>query len=130
MRALVRLAAIALAGAAHPGDGLQGVMTPISDPMLPRGAGLVFLGTNGGRPLLPSSAYLTLEGLCALTCLAIAWRRLFSYFFLIPVFAAVAVARMPLGALTPERARAAGALTLFALPARRVRLVAGRGRAA
>jgi hypothetical protein len=37
---------------------------------------------------------------------------------------------MPLGDLTPERARAAGALTLFAVPARRLALVARRGRAA
>ncbi len=137
---------------AHPGDWLEGVVTPISEPMFPRGAGLVFLGTNGGLPLLSSSAYLALEGLCAVACLAVAWRSrrsspelgvvlallplffawrsLFSYFFLIPLFAAVAVARMPLGDLTPERAQAAGALTLFALPARRFALVARRGRAA
>jgi hypothetical protein len=137
---------------AHPGDWLEGVMTPISDPMFPRGAALVLLGTNGGLPLLPSGAYLALEGLCALACLAVAWRSrrtspelgvvlalmplffawrsLFSYFFLIPLFAAVAVARMPLGDLTPQRAQAAGALTLFALPARRFALVARRGRAA
>ncbi len=136
----------------HPGAWLEGVMTPISDPMFPRGAGLIFLGTNGGLPLLPSSAYLALEGLCALVCLVVAWRSrhtspelgvvlallplffawrsLFSYFFLIPLFAAVAVARMPLGDLTSERARAAGAVTLFALPARRLALVARRGRAA
>jgi hypothetical protein len=37
---------------------------------------------------------------------------------------------MPLGDLTPERAQAAGALTLFAVPARRLALVAKRGRAA
>ncbi|MEP6694464.1 MAG: glycosyltransferase 87 family protein [Chloroflexota bacterium] len=136
----------------HPRDWLEGVTTPISDPMFPRGAGIIFLGTNGGLPLLPSTAYLALEGLCALVCLAVAWRSrrtspelgvvlalvplffawrsLFSYFFLIPLFAAVAVARMPLGDLTPERARAAGALTLFAIPARRLALVAKRGRAA
>lgn len=136
----------------HPADWLEGVMTPLSEPMFPRGAGLIFLGTNGGLPLLPASAYLALEALCALVCLAIAWRArrtspelgvvlaliplffawrsLFSYFFLVPLFAAVAVARMPLGDLTPERARAAGALTLFALPARRLAVVARRGRAA
>ncbi len=136
----------------HPADWLEGVMTPLSEPMFPRGAGIIFLGTNGGLPLLPASAYLALEALCALVCLAIAWRSrrtspelgvvlaliplffawrsLFSYFFLVPLFAAVAVARMPLGDLTPERARAAGALTLFALPARRLALIARRGRAA
>ena len=105
-----------------------------------------------GRPYGPEHARSLLEALCALACLAIAWRSrrtspelgvvlalvplffawrsLFSYFFLIPLFASVAVARMPLGDLTPERARAAGALTLFALPARRLRLVARRVRAA
>jgi hypothetical protein len=137
---------------AHPGDWLEGVMTPLSEPMFARGAGIVFLGTNGGLPLLPAGAYLALEAICALVCLAVAWRSrrtspelgvvlaliplffawrsLFSYFFLIPLFAAVAVARMPLGDLTPERAQATGALTLFALPARRLRLIARRGRAA
>ncbi len=135
----------------HPADWTLGVTTPISEPMFPRGAGIIFLGTNGGLPLLPASAYLALEGLCALACLAVAWRSrrtspelgvvlalmplffawrsLFSYFFLVPLFAAVAVARMPLGDLTPERAQAAGALTVFALPARRVVLNARRGRA-
>ena len=135
-----------------PRDWLEGVMTPISEPMFPRGAGVIFLGTNGGLPLLPSNAYLALEGLCALACVVIAWRSrrtspelgvvlalmplffawrsLFSYFFVIPLFAAVAVARMPLGNISAERAQAAGALTLFALPARRLALVARRGRAA
>jgi len=136
----------------HPADWLEGVTTPLSEPMFPRGAGIIFLGTNGGLPLLPATAYLAMEALCALICLAVAWRSrrsspelgvvlalvplffawrsLFSYFFLVPLFAAVAVARMPLGDLTPERARAAGALTFFALPARRLALVAKRGRAA
>ncbi len=135
----------------HPGDWFEGVTTPISGPMFPRGAGIIFLGTNGGLPLLPSSAYLAMEGLCAIACvlvawrsrrtspelgvvlallpLFVAWRSLFSYFFLVPLFAAVAVARMPLGDLTPERAQAAGALTLFALPVRRL-AVARRERAA
>jgi uncharacterized membrane protein len=136
----------------HPRDWLEGITTPVSDPMFARGAGIIFLGTNGGLPLLPASAYLALEGLCALVCLVVAWRSrrtspelgivlalvplffawrsLFSYFFLIPLFASVAVARMPLGVLTPERAQAAGALTLFALPARRLALIVRRGRAA
>ena len=137
---------------AHPRGWLEGITTPVSDPMFARGAGIIFLGTNGGLPLLPANAYLALEGVCALICLVVAWRSrrtspelgvvlalvplffawrsLFSYFFLIPLFAAVAVARMPLGDLTPERAQAAGALTLFALPARRLALIARRGRAA
>lgn len=136
----------------HPADWLEGVLTPALEPMFARGAGVIFLGTHGGLPLLPASAYLAAEALCALVCLVVAWRSrrtspelgvvlalvplffawrsLFSYFFLVPLFAAVAVARMPLGDLTPERARAAGALTLFALPARRLALAARRGRAA
>jgi hypothetical protein len=136
----------------HPVDWLVGITTPLSEPMFARGAGIVFLGTNGGFPLLPASAYLALEATCAIVCLAVAWRTrrtspelgvvlallplffawrsLFSYFFIFPLFAAAAVARMPLGEITPERARAAGALTLFAIPARRLALLARRGRAA
>jgi hypothetical protein len=136
----------------HPIDWFEGVTTPLSEPMFARGSGIVFLGTNGGLPLLPASAYLVLEAVCAIVCLAVAWRTrrtspelgvvlalvplffawrsLFSYFFMVPLFAAVAVARMPLGEITAERARAVGALTFFALPARRLALVARRGRAA
>jgi hypothetical protein len=136
----------------HPMDWFEGVLTPLSEPMFARGSGIIFLGTNGGLPLLPASAYLVLEAVCALVCLAVAWRArrtspelgvvlalvplffawrsLFSYFFMVPLFAAVAVARMPLGEITPERARAAGALTFFAMPARRLALVVRRGRAA
>src|SRR5947207_2621128 len=47
-----------------------------------------------------------------------AWRSLFSYFFLLPLFAFAAVARMPLGDLVVERARRFGALTIFAAPRR------------
>ena len=137
---------------AHPTAWLDGVLTPISDPMFARGAGLVFLGTNGGLPLFPATVYFSLEVICGLACLLVAWRSrrtspelgavlalvplffawrsLFSYFFLVPLFAAAAVARMPLGDITPARVREVGALTLFALPARRLALVARRGRAA
>ena len=136
----------------HPADWLIGITTPLSEPMFARGAGIIFLGTNGGLPLLHASVYLALEATCAIVCLAVAWRTrrtspelgvvlaliplffawrsLFSYFFIVPLLAAAAVARMPLGEITPERARAAGALTLFATPARRLALVARRGRAA
>jgi hypothetical protein len=136
----------------HPGDWLDGIMTPVSEPMFARGAGVIFLATNGGLPLLPSSAYLALEAFCGLACLALAWRSrrtspelgvmlalaplffawrsLFSYFFLLPLLAATAVARLPLGDITPERARAAGGLTFFALPVRHLALVKKRGRAA
>jgi len=136
----------------HPADWLAGMLTPVVEPMFARGAGLVFLGTNGGLPLLPPAAYLALEAVAYLACVAIAWRArhsspeigvvlalvplffgwrsLFSYFFLIPLYAAAAVARMPVGELTDARIRASGALTLFALPARSVALVRRRGRAA
>ncbi|HEV8230447.1 MAG TPA: glycosyltransferase 87 family protein [Candidatus Limnocylindria bacterium] len=136
----------------HPADWTAGVLTPLVEPMFPRGAGIVFLGTNGGLPLLPASAYLALEVACALACVVLAWRSrhsspelgvvlalvplffawrsLFSYFFLLPLFASAAVARMPLGDLVPARARDLGALTLFAMPARRLAVVARRGRAA
>ena len=119
---------------------LLGVLTPALEPMFPRGAGLVFLSTNGGFPLLPAAAYTLLEVAAYAVCLAIAWRArrtspergvvlavvplflgwrsLFSYFFLLPLFALAGIARMPLGDLVPERARALGALTLFAGPVR------------
>lgn len=48
-----------------------------------------------------------------------AYRSFFSYFFLLPLFAFEALARMRVGQLDPEHARAAGAITQFALPARR-----------
>ncbi|HZP96125.1 MAG TPA: hypothetical protein VFC31_07315 [Candidatus Limnocylindria bacterium] len=124
----------------HPADWLAGVLTPVVAPMFPRGAGIVFLGTSGGFPLLPATAYLAMEALATLVCLAIAWRArrtspelgivlafvplyfawrsLFSYFFLLPLFAFAALLRMPLGDLTPQQAQDDGALTLFALPAK------------
>jgi hypothetical protein len=135
----------------HPADWLAGVLTPVVEPMFPRGSGVVFLGTNGGLGLLPSTAYLALEGSAMLVCLAIAWRArktspeigialaliplffawrsLFSYFFLIPLFAFAGLVRMPFGELTVQRAREAGALTIFALPAK-LRAVARSERAA
>ena len=131
----------------HPGDWLAGVLTPVVELTFPRGAGLVFFSTNGGLPLLPASAYLAMEGLALVVCLAIAWRArrtspeigivlalvplffawrsLFSYFFLIPLFAFAGLVRLPVGGLTVQRAREAGALTLFALPAK-LRAVAGK----
>jgi len=135
----------------HPSDWLAGVLTPVVEPMFPRGAGLVFLSTNAGLPLLPAGAYLAMEGFAMLVCLAItwrarrtspeigialalvplffAWRSLFSYFFLIPLFAFAALVRLPVGELSVRRAREAGAVTLFALPAK-VRAVARNERAA
>jgi hypothetical protein len=65
----------------------------------------------------------------ALIPLYFAWRSLFSYFFLIPLFAFAGLVRMPFGELTVQRAREAGALTIFALPAK-LRAVARSERAA
>jgi hypothetical protein len=159
-RAALRQAAIAAAVFAmanlpfilwHPREWLEGVLTPVSLPMFARGAGLVFLSTNGDLPMLPATAYLVMEAAALLVCLAVAWRArrtspelgivlalvplffawrsLFSYFFLIPLFAYAGLVRMPLGDLSAQRARDAGALTLFALPTK-LRAVAPSERAA
>ena len=124
----------------HPSAWLAGVLTPVVEPMFPRGSGIVFLGTNGGLPLLPASTYLAMEGVAFVVCLVLAWRTrrsspevgivlafvplyfawrsLFSYFFLVPLYAFAALVRMPLGDLSAQQAQDAGALTLFALPAK------------
>lgn len=136
---------------ADPRAWIDGVLTPTALPMFARGAGLVFLSTGGGWPLLPSGVYLALEVAAALGCLALAWRTrrtspelgivlafvplffgwrsLFSYFFLVPLFAYAGLARMPLGSLDASEARDAGAITLFAMPSG-PRATAGRERAA
>lgn len=115
---------------------LAGVLTPALAPTFPRGAGLVLLSTNAGLPLPPEAAYLALEtgafaaGLAlawrgrrthpergvvlAMLPLFFAWRSLFSYFFLVPLFAMAAVVRLPGDEIEAERATASGALTLFA----------------
>ena len=125
------------------GAWLRGVTAPVADPMFPRGAGLIFLGVNGILPLWSPFVYTGLEmaafGACALVAwrarrsspdlgivlalvpLFFAYRSLFSYFFLLPLFAFVAFVRMPVGRLEPEDARAAGAMSLFALPLSRPR---------
>jgi hypothetical protein len=117
-----------------------GILTPAIEPMFARGAGIIFLFTNGGLPLLPMIAYSLLEAAAGIICLVIAWRTrrtspelgavlaivplffayrsLFSYFFLLPLFALAAIARMPLGELAAERARRIGGLTIFAAPSR------------
>ena len=119
---------------------LAGIVTPAVAPMFARGAGLIFLFTNGGLPLLPTVAYAAAEAVAGIICLVVAWRTrrsspelgavlaivplffawrsLFSYFFLLPLFALAAVARMPLGELAFERARKLGGLTIFAAPSR------------
>jgi hypothetical protein len=135
-----------------PAAWLAGVLTPVTEPMFARGAGLVLLGTNGGLPLLPQTAYLVLEAGVGAACLVAAWRArhsspelgvvlalvplffgwrsLFSYFFLIPLFAAAAVARLQHADVTSARIRETGALTLFAYPRAPVRLLRRRGHAA
>jgi hypothetical protein len=123
-----------------PAAWLLGVMTPLIEPMFPRGAGLIFLSTNGGAPLMPSIVYAVLEIAAMAISIAVAWRSrrtspelgvvlavlplffawrsLFSYFFLLPLFALAAVSRMPLGEPIAARARRLGGLTIFAAPSR------------
>ena len=123
-----------------PQSWVAGIATPIVEPMFARGAGLIFLFTNGGLPLLPAVVYTAAEAIAGIICLVVAWRTrrtspelgavlaivplffawrsLFSYFFLLPLFALAAIARMPLGQLAFERARKLGALTIFAAPSR------------
>jgi hypothetical protein len=123
------------------GSWLAGVIAPIADPMFPRGAGLIFLVLNGVLPLWPPLAYTALEAAAFAICVGVAWRTrrtspelgavlalvplyfayrsLFSYFFLLPLFAFAALVRMPLGDASAELARASGAVTVLALPDRR-----------
>jgi uncharacterized membrane protein len=119
---------------------IAGVSAPVADPMFPRGAGLIFLTLNGLLQLWPPLVYTGLELAAFAVCVAVAWRTrrsspelgmvlallplffayrsLFSYFFLLPLFAFASLVRMPLGDLDPALARASGAVTLFAFPAR------------
>jgi hypothetical protein len=125
---------------ADPGAWIAGVSAPVADPMFPRGAGLIFLTLNDLLPLWTPLAYTGLEVGAFAVCVAVAWRTrrtspelgavlallplffayrsLFSYFFLLPLFAFAALVRMPMGELDPALARASGAVTLFAFPAR------------
>lgn len=120
------------------GAWLAGVLAPVTAPSFPRGAGLIFLATNGLLPLWPAVVYTGLEASAGIVVLVLAWRTrhsspelgmvlavlplylarrsLFSYFFLAPLFAYAALVRLPLGDLRPALARASGAVTLFALP--------------
>ena len=122
-----------------PAGWLAGVLTPIAEPMFARGAGLVFLGTNGIGPLLPNGVYLALELAAFAVALAVAWRErerspelgavlavaplffahrsLFSYFFLLPLFALAGLARHRARAVGPDDAIRTGAVTLLAVPA-------------
>ena len=120
------------------GAWLAGILTPFTASMFPLGVGLVLLETGGALPALPAAAYLGLTAAALAAALAWAWRArhsspelgavlallplffasrsLFSYFFLIPLFAMAAVARMTTGDLTPGEARERGALTPLAAP--------------
>jgi hypothetical protein len=108
------------------------------------GGALYFAGlphfTNGGLLLLPSVAYCVVEAIPGIICLVVAWRTrrtspelgevlaiaplffasrsLLAYFFLLPLFALAAVARMPLGEIAIECARKLGGLTIFVAPSR------------
>ncbi len=126
-----------------PAGWVAGVLTPVAEPMFPRGAGLVFLGANGVGPLLPNAAYLALEAAAFAAALAVAWRErerspelgavlaavplffahrsLFSYFFLLPLFALAGLARLPVRAIAADQAQRVGALTIFAAPRARSR---------
>jgi len=136
------------------GAWLFGVLAPLTAPSFPRGAGLIFLATNDVLPLWPAFVYTALEGLAGIIVLAVAWRTrhtspelgvvlavlplfvarrsLFSYFFLLPLFAYAGLVRLPLGELRPAVARASGAVTLFAVPRvpaiRAIRAPSGSGR--
>jgi hypothetical protein len=124
---------------ADPHAWVAGVTAPIADPMFPRGAGIIFLVLNDVLPLWPPLVYTAMEigvfGICAAVAwrtrrtspelgavlatlpLFFAYRSLFSYFFLLPLFAFAGLVRMPVGELEPALARASGAVTLFAFPA-------------
>jgi hypothetical protein len=118
---------------------IAGILTPVAQPMFSRGAGLVILGAGGVLPLFPPLVYSAMEAAAGLVVLVsvwrtrrtspeiglvlamvplyFAWRSLFSYFFLLPLFAMVGVARMRAGHLSHATVRDTGGLTLLAMPA-------------
>ena len=124
---------------ADPRAWLAGITAPIADQMFPRGAGIIFLALNHIVEIWPPFAYTALEMAAFAICVAVAWRArrtspelgvvlatvalffayrsLFSYFFLLPLFAFAGLVRMPVGELDPEVARASGAVIFLALPA-------------
>ena len=53
---------------------ILGILTPLVEPMFPRGSGLIFLFTNGDLPLSPSIVYAVAEVVAAIGCLVVAWR--------------------------------------------------------
>ena len=122
------------------GAWLAGVTTPVLEPMFARGAGIVLLSTGGLLPLAPTAVYTVAEAIALIVCLVIgwrarrtspelgiilaflplffAWRSLFSYFFLLPLFAAGAIARMPLALPGLRRIEDDGAIAIIHGPNR------------
>ncbi|GAC1429238.1 MAG: hypothetical protein NVSMB65_02530 [Chloroflexota bacterium] len=112
-----------------PAAWLNGVLSPVLDPMFPMGSGLVAvaLGASGAIPLAPRGVYSVLEGIALVACLVtyarvcrrwphlglvlavvplfVAWRSLFSYFYPATIPILGALLETPLWHPTP-RARA------------------------
>ncbi|TMD58999.1 MAG: DUF2029 domain-containing protein [Chloroflexi bacterium] len=125
---------------ADPAAWIAGVTTPVHEPMFARGAGIVFLSTVGGLPLPSAGVYTVAEGIAMIICLVIgwrarrtspelglmlafvplffAWRSLFSYFFLLPLFAAGSIARMRLDVPEVDRIEDAGGVAIVHGPHR------------
>ena len=126
--------------AGDPGAWFAGVTTPVLEPMFARGAGVVFLSTGGPLSLAPALVYTVAESVAIVVCLVIgwrtrrsspelglvlafvplffAWRSLFSYFFLLPLFAAASIARMRLEVPEAEGVEDAGAIAIVHGPRR------------
>ena len=120
--------------AGDPAAWVAGVATPMLAPMFARGAGIVLLSTGGLLPLPPSAVYVVAEGIAMVVCLVVAWRArrsapevglvlafiplffawrsLFSYFFLLPLFAAAAISRMRLDLPDPQTIEDDGAVAI------------------
>ncbi len=112
MRALSRIAAVAVAGAALYFAGIVNSIIVMLGPQAIAGIICLVIAWRTRRKGPDLGAVL------AVVPLFFAWRSLFSYFFLLPLFALAAIARMPLGELAFERARKLGGLTIFVAPSR------------
>lgn len=124
-----------------PAAWTSGLVAPALEPMFPRGVGIVALAANRTMELPPQAVFVALEAIAfagglvvawllrrsapevgvvlAYLPLYFAWRSLFSYFFLLPLLAAGAIARLPMGALEPGRAASVGAVGLVERSGRR-----------
>lgn len=118
-----------------PAAWFAGVFTPLLANTFPLGSGLVLLTISGAIPAVSHTAQIVLTiaaevlallwafrarraspelgSVLALAPLFFATRSLFSYFFLIPLFAMAGIARMRWPGLTSAAARASGAVTPF-----------------